>query len=78
MIEFEIRFARKSECKRLSELSQEFASEGCCNGIVADTEEFFRGKKVAVAVCQNQLVGYCHGNILKEETCFVSLKRFLF
>ena len=63
----EIRFAREDECKRLASLSQEFASENCCNNIIADGEDFFVGKKVAVAVYEKQIVGYCYGTAKQEE-----------
>ena len=63
----EIRFAKASECRRLARLSQEFASENCCNNIIADGEDFFMDKKVAVAVYGRQIIGYCYGSVMKEE-----------
>lgn len=56
-----IRFAERNELKYVAELSQMFADENCCNGIVADNEEYFVDKNVAVAVDNNQIVGFAYG-----------------
>lgn len=62
----EIRFSKKSESKILASLSKKFADENCCNNIIADSAEFFSGKKVAVALFNGQILGYCYGDIAEE------------
>lgn len=62
-----IRFALKSECDILENLSKQFASENCCNGVVADNKEYFFDKKVAVCVLNNNVVGYAYGSLETEQ-----------
>ena len=70
----EIRFARKKEFKTVSKLSQMFASENCCNGIVADLENYYLDKIVAVAIEDYQIIGYAHGNFetVKRNKSYVN------
>lgn len=58
-----IRFAKKEELKDVSKLSKMFASENCCNGIVADSENYYLDKTVAVAIVDSKIVGYAYGKI---------------
>ena len=62
-----IRFATADECKQISVLSHQFAEENCCNGVIADSEEYFLDKKVAVCVLKNQILGYAYGELDVEE-----------
>lgn len=58
-----IKFAEKQDLKKVAELSKNFANEGCCNGIIADDEEYFIDKEVAIAVDGDNIVGYAYGEI---------------
>lgn len=42
-------------------LSKHFEDEKCCNGIISDDEDFFKNKKIVVALCDGKVVGYCYG-----------------
>jgi len=63
----EIRFADKENFGKVAKLSQMFADENCCNGIVADSEDYYLDKIVAVAVDDGQIVGYAHGQFEKAS-----------
>lgn len=58
---FEIKFAEKDDLKLIAKLSKCFEEEQCCNGIKADSEDFFIDKKVAIVKIDNEVVGYCYG-----------------
>lgn len=62
-----IRFNRSEDAEELARLSKEFADENSCNGITADDADFFDKHKVAIAVDKNKIVGYCFGEIEKEN-----------
>lgn len=62
----EIRFALKSESVQLEKLSKQFANENCCNGIIADNQDYFSDKNVAVCVVNNQIVAYAYGELETE------------
>jgi len=62
-----IRFSKKCEAENIAKLSGQFALENSCNGIVADTPEYFKNKNVIVAVLNNKIIGYCYGEIEIEE-----------
>lgn len=64
----EIRFARINEIDQLVELSKKFADENCCNCIVADDYNHFFGKKVAVVVNKDVIIGYAYGEMGIEIT----------
>ncbi len=64
----EIRFARINEIDQLVELSKKFADENCCNGVVADDYNYFFGKKVAVVVNKDVIIGYAYGEVGIEIT----------
>lgn len=64
----EIRFARINEIDQLVELSKKFADENCCNGVVADYYDYFFGKKVAVVVNKDVIIGYAYGEVGIEIT----------
>ncbi len=66
-MEVEIMLATKPESAEIEKLSQKFADEKCCNNIIADTKEFFAERNVFVAICKNQIVGYCYGDIGEEK-----------
>ena len=67
MDKIEIRFSFKKEAGYIAKLSQLFALENSCNGIVADNKEFFENKNIVVAVSNNKIIGYCYGEIEVEE-----------
>ena len=62
-MEITIDFAQIEELPKVVELSKKFELENCCNGIIADDLEFFKSQRVAVAKADNDIVGYCYGNI---------------
>lgn len=62
-----IEFAKDNDFKQIEKLSKTFEEEKCCNGIVADNEEFFRSKNVAVARHNNNVIGYCYGKVEVKE-----------
>jgi len=67
MVNIEIRFALEQESMDISKLSQKFALENSCNGIIADNSDYFKNKNVAVAIANNEIVGYCYGNVCIED-----------
>ena len=70
----EIRIARINEIDQLVELSKKFADENCCNCIVADDYNHFFGKKVAVVVNKDVIIGYAYGEMGIEITKEVTPK----
>lgn len=56
-----IKFAKKEDLKQIAVLSKMFEDEKCCNGIVADDEEYFKDKKVAIVKENNIVVAYAYG-----------------
>lgn len=68
MKNLKIEFAQSGEIFDVAKLSAKFEREECCNGIVADNQDYFSDKKVAVAKIDNTIVGYCYGKFeLKEK-----------
>jgi len=67
MQEIKIRFNYKEEAMIIADLSKRFAEENSCNGVVAENQDFFENLKVVVAVAEGEIIGYCYGNIEKEE-----------
>ena len=65
-LDFEIRFALKSESVQLEKLSKQFANENCCNGIIADNQDYFFDKNVVVCVVDKQIVAYAYGELETE------------
>ena len=63
----EIRLADKNELKSVVKLSKQFEAEGCCNGIVADNEEYLKNKIVAICKIQGDIVGYVYGEVLTQQ-----------
>lgn len=61
-----IRFNSKEDARKLADLSKQFAKENSCNAIIADDEVFFLNHKVAVAISNGKIVGYCYGKVEKE------------
>ncbi len=62
----EVRIAKRGELKEIARLSEVFASEGCCNNIYADDEEYFICKNTFVALENDEIIGYAYG-IFGEE-----------
>ena len=56
-----IKIANKEQLKGVAKLSEMFANENCCNGIVPDSEEHYLDIIVAVAVNDNEIIGYAYG-----------------
>ena len=71
-LNYTIRFARESENKPISELSKKFSEENCCNGIIADNEDYFKNLDVAVILVDNTIIGYGYGTFEtnKKDTTF--------
>lgn len=68
MKNLKIDFAQSGEIFDVAKLSAKFEREECCNGIVADNQDYFSDKKVAVAKIDNTIVGYCYGKFeIKEK-----------
>lgn len=68
MEDIKIRFARADDCDNIADLSKQFADECCCNGVNAESEEFYKDKRVLVATTSNNLiVGYLYFEIEREE-----------
>ena len=63
----QIRFAKKEDLKNVANLSESFAKEGCCNGIVADDEKYFEDRQIAIAVDKDVIIGYAYGEIETAE-----------
>lgn len=66
-MKYQIRFCNEKEIEKLVYLSEAFEQEDCCNGIIADSYEYFVNKKVAVCLVNNEIIGYCYGSIDKED-----------
>lgn len=68
-----IRLAKKQDLKSVADLSESFAKEGCCNGIIADDEKYFEDKEVAIAVDGETIVGYAYGDIetIKKDKSYI-------
>ena len=61
-----IRLCTKEELPLVTAMSEDFAAEGCCNGIVADTvEDLAVFDEIYVAEEDGKLMGYAYG---KAET----------
>lgn len=67
MKNLKIEFAQSGEIFDVAKLSAKFEREECCNGIVADNQDYFSDKKVAVAKIDNTIVGYCYGKFEMKE-----------
>ena len=69
-----IKFAQNQDLNNVAKLSQMFANENCCNGIVADLEDYYLDKIVAVAIDDDQIVGYAYGNfeMAKKNKSYVN------
>lgn len=68
-----IRSAQKEDLKSIANLSGEFAKEDCCNGIIADNEQYFEDKDVAIAIENNIIIGYAYGEMetAKQDKSYV-------
>ena len=66
-----IRLSTKEELPFIAAMSQDFADEGCCNGINAETVDELSAYELYVAEDDGKLVGYAYG---AAETA--SRKRF--
>ena len=62
-----IELIKKEDIPKVVQLSEIFAKENCCNGIVADDEKYFADKIVAVCKIENQVVGYICCEILIQQ-----------
>lgn len=71
-MEIIIEFAKEEDLSAIAALSKAFEEEQCCNGIVADKENFFATKKVVIAKVEEKLIGYCYGEeeIKQRNTTF--------
>lgn len=71
-MEIIIEFAKKEDLSVIASLSKAFEEEQCCNGIIADNENFFATKKVVIAKVNEKLIGYCYGEeeIKQRNTTF--------
>lgn len=58
-----IEFNNGKYIDQIVDLSKRFQDEKCCNGIICNDEKFFSAKKIAVALCDEKVVGYCYGEI---------------
>lgn len=67
MEEIKISFAGADDFDNVALLSKQFAAECCCNGVKAETENFYKDKTVLVASVDNLIVGYLYFEI-KQET----------
>ncbi len=69
----QIRFANKEDLKCVADLSEKFAKEGCCNGIIADDEKYFEEKQVAIAIENDAVIGYAYGiiEIQKKDKSYI-------
>ena len=56
-----IRFSENNELTEIEKLSNAFANENCCNGLVADNVDYFKDKKVAVVIDNGEIIGYGYG-----------------
>jgi len=67
-----IEFAKNEETIFIEQLSKDFESEQCCNGIVADARDDLINKDIVVAKVDGCIVGYCYGvvEIKKNNTSF--------
>ncbi len=63
----EIRPAERSELNDVAKLSQHFAKEECCNGIVADDSTYFADKNVLIALDNKRIIAYAYGTIEEKE-----------
>lgn len=70
MKKYVIEWAKPTDANCIAKLSKQFEIENCCNGIVADNENYFSEKKIAVAKNKNDIIGYCYCNFeTKEKNC---------
>ncbi|MBO7528100.1 MAG: GNAT family N-acetyltransferase [Clostridia bacterium] len=69
-----IKFAQNQDLNNVAELSKMFASENCCNGIVADPKDYYLDKVIAIAIDDDQIVGYAYGNfeMAKKNKSYVN------
>lgn len=68
MEEIKIGFAGKDDFDNVALLSKQFADECCNNGVKAETETFYKDKKVVVASVNALIVGYLYLEIEKEKS----------
>ncbi len=61
-----IRPAREEELPRVLEMSHAFVEEGCCNGMVKDTLADLRGKRILLALADDEPVGYAYGHVAED------------
>lgn len=75
-----ITWATKAELKIVASLSKMFAEENCCNGIVAQNENYFKNQKVIVAKEDNKIIGYAYGNIetALKNRCYINKGDIIF
>lgn len=68
-MEFKIVVADKEDIKQVVKLSENFAEENCCNGIVKDDFKHFENFDVFVIKEANDVVGYGYGSFeIKNKT----------
>lgn len=56
-----IRLCTKEELPQIAAMSEDFAAEGCCNGINAETVEELSAYELYVAEEDGKLLGYAYG-----------------
>ena len=56
-----IRLCTKEELPQIAAMSEDFAAEGCCNGIVPETVEELSSYELYVAEENGKLLGYAYG-----------------
>lgn len=72
MQDIKIEFNNGKYIEEIVGLSKSFQDEQCCNGVICDDAKFFCDKKVAVALCNEKVIGYCYGQseIKNKDTSF--------
>lgn len=63
----EIRLAKREEIKEISRLTKVFATENCCNNIIADDENYLVDKDIFVAIEDKDIIGYAYGSFAQED-----------
>lgn len=63
----EICFRTDEDIAEVVHLSNEFAKEGCCNGIVADGPESLMSQNLLLAKVNHKIIGYTIINIKEKE-----------
>lgn len=57
-----IRLCTKEELPLILKMSEDFATEGCCNGIVPDTMDDLLENEIYVAEEAGEILGYAYGS----------------